>query len=228
MFPFYMGINETKYAWMDEGWATIGEWIISPLIDSSIVDEYGVAPVSRNAGNETDMPIMTLSTETRGAYFYNSYPKPAMGYLYIKDYLGDALFTKALHHFIREWNGKHPLPNDFFYSMNTGSGKDLNWFWKRWFFETGTPDLAIGTVKNNGKNYTVTVIAKGTMPVPVDLTVHYNDGTQLKVHRTIGAWEKGARSVTLSFTAAKPVVKLVLGDPHTPDANIKDNTYEVK
>ena len=30
MFPFYMGINETKYAWMDEGWATIGEWIISP------------------------------------------------------------------------------------------------------------------------------------------------------------------------------------------------------
>jgi len=24
-FPFYMGINETQYAWMDEGWATIGE-----------------------------------------------------------------------------------------------------------------------------------------------------------------------------------------------------------
>ena len=22
MFPFYMGINETKYGWMDEGWAT--------------------------------------------------------------------------------------------------------------------------------------------------------------------------------------------------------------
>ncbi|MFC7669168.1 hypothetical protein ACFQT0_18770 [Hymenobacter humi] len=30
MFPFYMGINETKYGWMDEGWATIGEWLISP------------------------------------------------------------------------------------------------------------------------------------------------------------------------------------------------------
>ena len=33
MFPFYLGTNETKYAWMDEGWATIGEWLISPLID---------------------------------------------------------------------------------------------------------------------------------------------------------------------------------------------------
>ncbi len=35
MFPFYMGINETKYAWMDEGWASIGEWLISKIIDST-------------------------------------------------------------------------------------------------------------------------------------------------------------------------------------------------
>jgi len=46
MFPFYMGINETKYAWMDEGWATIGEWLISPLIDSSIADDYGIMPTN--------------------------------------------------------------------------------------------------------------------------------------------------------------------------------------
>ena len=38
MFPFYMGINETKYGWMDEGWATIGEWVISPMIDPKITD----------------------------------------------------------------------------------------------------------------------------------------------------------------------------------------------
>ena len=44
MFPFYMGINETKYAWMDEGWATIGEWLISAYIDSTIADTYGVLP----------------------------------------------------------------------------------------------------------------------------------------------------------------------------------------
>ncbi|MGH2644936.1 MAG: M1 family metallopeptidase, partial [Chitinophagaceae bacterium] len=43
MFPFYMGTNETKYAWMDEGWATIGEWLISPMIDDTLVDHYGMA-----------------------------------------------------------------------------------------------------------------------------------------------------------------------------------------
>ena len=48
MFPFYMGINETKYAWMDEGWGYHWpEWIISPLIDSNLVDEYGVAPTEK-------------------------------------------------------------------------------------------------------------------------------------------------------------------------------------
>ena len=36
MFPFYMGVNETKYAWMDEGWATLGEWLISPIRDGSL------------------------------------------------------------------------------------------------------------------------------------------------------------------------------------------------
>jgi hypothetical protein len=60
MFPFYMGVNETKYAWMDEGWATIGEWLISPMIDSSLVDPYGVSAVEITAGRETDLPIITL------------------------------------------------------------------------------------------------------------------------------------------------------------------------
>jgi hypothetical protein len=27
-FPFYMGINETRYAFMDEGWATTFEYLI--------------------------------------------------------------------------------------------------------------------------------------------------------------------------------------------------------
>ncbi|RYG43784.1 MAG: peptidase [Chitinophagaceae bacterium] len=227
MFPFYMGINETKYAWMDEGWATIGEWLISPMIDSSIVDEYGVKPYASSAGRETDLPIMTLTTEQNRGNFTNAYPKPAMGYLYVKDLLGDELFTKALHHYITQWQGKHPMPNDFFYSMNEGAGRDLNWFWKKWFFEDGIPDLAMGKVDKKGNTYNVTVELRGNKPVPVDITVYYTDDTTLKLHRTIAAWEK-ASTVTIPFTASKTVKKIVLGDPHTPDSEPKDNVYEVK
>ena len=225
MFPFYMGINETKYAWMDEGWATIGEWLISPMIDSSLVDEYGVAPTADNAGTETDMPIITLSNEQRAAYFTNSYPKPAMGYLYIKDYLGNALFTKSLHHYIAQWNGKHPMPNDFFYSMNKGAGKNMNWFWKKWFFDEGIPDLAISAVKKKGKTVIVTIENKGGKPVPVDLTVSYTDGSREHLHKSIAIWEKGNKTVIISLTAKGIPNKLELYDPHTPDSNPADNIY---
>jgi len=225
MFPFYMGINETKYGWMDEGWATIGEWLISPMIDSSIVDEYGVAAVERTAGTEIDLPVTTLTTQQFGvSMFINSYPKPAMGYLFVKDMLGDELFYKGLHTYFRNWNGKHPIPHDFFNSMNDGSGKNMNWFWKRWFYDEGIPDLAI--TKVSGKQ--ITIQSKGTKPVPVDIMITYTDNSTEKIHRSIAVWEKGNTNITVNATAAKKIKKIVLGSTYTPDVNKKDNEYEVK
>ncbi|MBC6989092.1 M1 family metallopeptidase [Hymenobacter sp. BT491] len=229
MFPFYMGINETKYGWMDEGWATIGEWLISPLIEPSYVDEYGIEPYARAAASEVDLPITTLSTQQTGtAFFLNSYPKPGLGYLYVKDLLGDELFTKALHTYIQNWNGKHPMPYDFFNSMNAGAGQNLNWFWQRWFFDNGYPDLAIANVAKQGTQYQVTVEAKGTKPLPVDLTVTFADNSTQKIHRNVGVWEKGNKTVEVNFPAEKVVKKVVLGSTYVPDNNKKNNVWEWK
>ncbi len=222
MFPFYMGINETKYGWMDEGWATIGEWLISPMIDSTIVDEYGMGAVNQTAGNEIDLPITTLTTQLYGtSMFINSYPKPALGYLYVKDILGDELFYKGLHNYFRNWNSKHPMPFDFFYSMNTGSGKNLDWFWKRWFFDGGIPDLAIGKV--TGKQ--IIIESKGEKPVPVDLTILLADGSTEKIHRTAAVWEKGNKTITVSVSSNKAIKKITLGSTYVPDKNKKDNVW---
>ncbi|MCW3114091.1 MAG: family metallopeptidase, partial [Segetibacter sp.] len=226
MFPFYMGTNETKYSWMDEGWATIGEWLISPMIDSSIVDQYGIAPYENAAGKEVDLPITTLSTQLSGTpYFLNSYVKPALGYLFIKDYLGEELFTKALHYYIQQWNGKHPMPYDFFNCMNTGSGKNLNWFWKSWFFDDGTPDMAITNVKKKGKKYEVTITSKGGKPVPVDLQITLSDNTLMKEHKTIGVWEKGNLSTVVSFKTDHEVTNIILGSTYAVDSNKSDNIW---
>jgi Peptidase family M1 domain len=229
MFPFYMGINETKYAWMDEGWATIGEWIISPMIDTTIVDEYGVAPYEMNAAMEVDLPITTLSTQLSGtSYFLNSYPKPGFGYLYVRDLLGDSLFTKALHYYIQQWHGKHPMPYDFFNCMNSGSGKNLNWFWKKWFFDNGLPDLAIGSVSNKLKSYTVVITSKGSKPVPIDLTITYADKSISKIHRSIEVWEKGNPTVTITIPTTQKITRLELGSSYNVDSDKKDNVFVVK
>jgi hypothetical protein len=229
MFPFYMGINETKYGWMDEGWATIGEWLVSPEIDPSIVDPYGVSAVEQSAGHEVDVPVMTLTPMLTGAAsFTDSYPKPGLGYLYVKDMLGDELFTKALHYYIAQWHGKHPMPYDFFNCMNTGSGINLNWFWKAWFFDNGVTDLAIGKVTNAGLKYSVNIAKVGSKPIPVNLTVYYADGTTELVHKSIAVWATGNKTTGVNFTAKKAVKKLVLGTTYDPDSNKKDNVWASK
>lgn len=229
MFPFYMGVNETKYGWMDEGWATIGEWLISPSIEPTMVDEYGVAQTGATSGSKDDSPVMTLTPDLKGSgSFTNSYPKPGLGYLFVKDYLGDELFTKALHHYISEWNGKHPMPYDFFYSMNEGSGKNLDWFWNRWFFSEGVTDMAIKDVELTNMGYLIKIENKSAKPLPVDLNLEYEDGSQEKVHKTIGIWEKGDTVVEIDIPTSKVLKKVVLGSAHVPDRDGSDNTFHVK
>lgn len=229
MFPFYMGTNETKYGWMDEGWATIGEWIISPIIDSKITDTFGVEAYTESAGREDDQPIISLTTQLSGAsLFTDSYPKPGLGYLYVRDMLGDELFTKALHNYISLWHGKHPMPFDFFNCMNTGAGVNLNWFWKSWFIDGGIPDLGISKVSNNGKDYSVIVNRVGSKPIPIDLIVYYADGTTQQIHQSIKAWTNGEQSYTANFVAKGTVTKIVLGGSYDPDSNKANNTWEAK
>jgi aminopeptidase N len=226
LFPFYMGTNETKYAWMDEGWASIGEWVISPMIDSTIVDRYGVSAYAAGAGKEADLPVMTLSTGQTGlTYFLDAYIKPAMGYLYARDLLGDSLFRKGLHRYMRDWHGRHPMPLDFFGSMNAGSGRNLDWFWKRWFYDDGYPDLAIKEVRHTGRMAVVVVANNGGKPMPVDLTIEFADGNKKSIHRSVGVWEKGERETQVPVGSEKVIRKISLGSTYVPDSFPKDNEW---
>ncbi|MDB4921362.1 M1 family metallopeptidase [Mucilaginibacter sp.] len=229
MFPFYMGVNETKYGWMDEGWATIGEWTISPIIDPKIIDLFGVETYAQSAGKEDDQPVISLTTQLGGTgRFTDSYPKPGLGYLYVKDMLGDELFIKALHNYITQWHGKHPMPFDFFNCMNTGAGKNLNWFWKSWFIDGGIPDLGIGKVSNDQKKYSVIINRIGSKPIPVDLTIFYNDGATRHIHQSVACWAKGEKNYTVNFTAKSTVSKIVLGGNYDPDSNKGNNVWVKK
>lgn len=226
MFPFYMGINQMKYAWMDEGWATIGEWLLYAEMYPGEVDAWGIDEYEEAAGHETDVPVMTLTASLPGNNAHvNSYFKPALGYLYAQDLLGDEKFYRGLHTYIRNWNGKHPTPWDFFNSMNTGSGVNLDWFWKAWFFDRGVPDLAIAAVNFSGGETIVLVEAKGTKPVPIHLTADYSDGSVEEIHYDCSVWRSGDREVRIPLAKKKQVVKLTLAGTHIPDVSPEDNTW---
>ena len=228
LFPFYVGTNETKYAFMDEGWATFFEFFLHPLIDSSIAVDYDMSDVNNSSGTEQDVPIMTLTPQLAGAARYaDKNQKPALGYLYVKEMLGAELFLKAFRFYISNWRGKHPTPYDFFNCMNTGSGVNLNWFWHNWFFEKVVPDLAISKVSHVQQKYSITVSRIGSGFVPVHLTVYYTDGSQLLLGSSIACWASGSKSVVLRFKATKPVKEIVLGTAYDADVNPKDNRWRV-
>ena len=141
-----MGTNETRYAFMDEGWATALEYLIGiSYSGKSSADEnfknFRVKKWINDPSAEQDQPVISMSTQVSGVgYGNNSYGKAALSYLALKDLLGDVLFKKALHHYMSNWNGKHPMPWDFFNSFNTGSGQTLTGF-----FKTGSLPIIILT-----------------------------------------------------------------------------------
>ncbi|PST82958.1 peptidase [Pedobacter yulinensis] len=228
MFPFYMGTNETKYAWMDEGWATIGEWLLSPIIEPAFTDDYGIAPTAQTSGTKNDTPVITPTTQLAGAgSFTNSYPKPALGYLYIREMLGDSLFNKALHHYISTWNGKHPTPHDFFNCMNAGSGRNLNWFWQRWFYASGVTDMGLTAVHKTAAGYSVEVENKSDKPLPVHLRLFFEDGSSTEQRHSVAVWERGDRKIAIPVVTGKRLVKVTMGSTYVPDRAKGDNTFVV-
>lgn len=231
-FPFYMGINETRYAYMDEGWATTLEYLIG--IDENgkeaaenFYKNFRVKRWISDASAEQDQPIITMSTQVSGAgYGNNSYVKSSLSYLALKDYLGDDLFKKALHHYMDNWNGKHPVPWDYFYSMNTGSGKNLNWFFNNWFYSNYYIDLKINDVAQKKGQIIVKADNIGGFAIPFDAVVTYQDQTTEKIHFTPEIWEKNQKQTVFSVKSKKKVKSVLLDGglfmDYTPDDNLKN------
>jgi len=80
-FPFYMGINETRYAFMDEGWATTLEYLIGIAehgkeAADKFYKEFRVNRYINDKSAEEDQPIISMSSQLSGAgYGNNSYGK---------------------------------------------------------------------------------------------------------------------------------------------------------
>jgi len=226
-FPFYMGINEIKYAWMDEGWATFGDFFITNhLHTEEPLRLFGVEQWETDIGGWNDLPIMAGSGQARHpAYFHASYPKPAFFYLMLRDMWGEERFRDVIREYIERWNGKHPTPWDFFNTLEDVSGEDLGWLIRPWFEEYGAPDLAIGAVDREEDTYRIEIVRVGRNPVPIEITVEFEDGTSEVLNESVSAWKDGVGTHTVSVPARGEIRSIVLGNWNTPDANPADNRY---
>jgi hypothetical protein len=229
-FPFFMGTNETKYAWMDEGWAAYIDFMASSALYSTEIIKRNRITAYKNAiGNDLDIPIFAISKYLKSPpYRYNAYIKAAYFYDMLREFLGHERFAKALHEYMARWNGKHPIPYDFFNSMSNASGQDLSWLIKPWFFEYGYFDLAVKDVSVSGDKYKIEIEKKGYYPGGFKLTVTYADGTNEIVSESVAVWKNGANSFTVELLASRKIVKAELWDAIWLDADNSNDIYIVK
>ncbi len=227
-FPFMMGVNERKYAWMDEGWATM----LPFDLQHRLAPEYD--PIARTvqrylrvAGSEYDVPMRVLTSaygaDTRDSYRNEAYNRPGIAYFLLEQMVGKKAFVKMMQEYIRRWQGKHPLPYDFFFTANNLLKEDLSWFWNTWFSGFGYPDLKLEKAQMKDGKLLLKVVKKGLLPVPIKLTIVYSDSSSDVLERSMRVWSKGQNAIELVTEPKKSVLEVKLGDAHIPDADDHDN-----
>ena len=227
--PMIVGNDERRNAWMDEGTTSFNT--------SAAEDEYypgrrwelenyqGYLQITRS---DMEGPIMTWSDFHTNpmAYGIASYAKPATVLWTLRGLLGDSVFAAGYHAFIRRWAYKHPKPWDLFNTFNDVSGRDLDWFWRTWYYETWTLDQAVKDVSLVSGGTKITIEDLGLAPMPVRLTITTADGKVTRTEIPVDVWLTGKRTAETVVKTSSPVVKVEIDAEQVfPDTNRGNNVW---
>lgn len=231
-FPMIVGSNERRYAWMDEGINTY----LNAFAQEARYPGQSAYPLYRRNWEDAvtrgiQSPLMTapdnIDPAALGAIGYR---KPALVLLTLRNHVvGPSAFDTAFREYIRHWAFKHPTPGDFFRSIENGTGEDLSWFWRSFFYSSDVLDIGIDSVamqSSEGQNFVKISLRRFTsVPFPVRLRVAYADGTTEEFSLPVNIWARSNR-----FDAVVPARNRVVGvrlwpDPSVPDWNPANDTW---
>lgn len=228
-FPFYMGINEKKYAYMDEGWAVhlpfeFQNRMAQDQYNREIRTARGYAWI---AGTELDIPLTIPSFQQKGSSYRNSaYSRSSMMYEFLEEMMGTEKFLEAMHLYMERWHGKHPGPYDFYFTMEQVYGEELSWYWMPWAFEWSHPDLAVKSAEVSGDMVKVTVVKAGNIPIPVVVTVDMGEGEEPVTQRMeADVWKDGKTEVEIQLSVKGAPVSVKVGADEIPDTNPDNNVH---
>ncbi len=230
--PMIVGTNERQFSWMDEGFTTFHEndarMDYHPGRNHYFPDQQIYAAVARQR-REGAMMRHAGYHATSVAFTVASYMKPATMLAALRAVLGEEIFYEATRTFIAEWAYKHPYPWDLFNTFERVSGRDLDWFWRSWYYETWTLDQAIEDVRTEGGETIITVRDHGLAPMPVFLAIELASGEVIGRRIPVTSWLNGATTASFTLATDSPVVRVVI-DPESllPDMDVSNNSWAVE
>ncbi|QCR23610.1 M1 family metallopeptidase [Pontibacter sp. SGAir0037] len=149
-FPMIINSDERQWTWMDEGLNTFMQYLAEQEWERNYPSRRGEPKdiVDYMKGDKNmQVPIMTNS-ESVLQFGNNAYGKPATALNVLREtVMGRELFDYAFKEYANRWAFKHPMPADFFRTMEDASGVDLDWFWRGWFYTTDHTDISVEEVK---------------------------------------------------------------------------------
>lgn len=180
-YQMMLGTNESYYAWMDEGFTSYASSeIMSRLFPggdglSTHRGSYqGYLGLARSGEEE---PLTTHADHFRSNFAYGSaaYNKGSvflhqLGYIIGKEQLDSTLLD-----YYKLWRFKHPTAEDFIRVAEKRSGLELDWYLEYWTATTKQIDYSVDSVWIQDGALHVVLSQDGTMPMPVDVAVHWTD-----------------------------------------------------
>ncbi|MGV7105994.1 M1 family metallopeptidase [Flavobacterium sp. U410] len=257
-FQHILASNESKHEWMDEGFTSfISDLAMEQVLPSKKKEGEDQNPFQSAYGNYRylvktgkEQPLSTHADryDYNMAYGIAAYSKGEIFLAQLGYIIGTENLMKTLKRYYYDYKFTHPTPNDIKRSAEKVSGAILDWYLVDWTQTTNTIDYAVQAVDEENGKAKVTLERIGRMPMPIDLLVVYEDGTQetYYIPNTLMRWEKEnpypiERTVlkgwdwafpTFSFEIpkAKADIKAIVIDPSglMADVNLDNNVYEKK
>ena len=180
-FQHVLATNETKHEWMDEGFTSF----ISTLATNKILEEKKEFPLEgayqgyfNLASSGGEMPQSTNANRYYHNYAYerSAYSKGAVFLGQLAYLIGFEKLFDVLRAYYKDWQFKHPLPNDFRRIAERISGLQLQWYLTDWTQTTNKIDYGITSVEGMGLTTSLKLKRIELMPMPLEILVVLKNG----------------------------------------------------
>lgn len=204
-YQMLLATNESLYAWMDEGFTSYGESLVSDYYREQKNKQVtgnaaSTGPASNNlspaelplhhadayasyfslAKSGLEEPLTTHADHfnTNFAYSRAAYSKGEVFLEQLGYIIGADRRDKVLLDYYKEWRFKHPNVNDFMRVAEKVSDMKLDWYKEYWVNTTKTIDYGIDSLWEEKGKTKIRLRMVGKMPMPLDVVLQYKDGSQ--------------------------------------------------
>jgi aminopeptidase N len=141
--------RDWSHGWLNEGFATYFEALFTESakgIDEFRYELYANTQIYMGeAGNRYRRPIVNnVYHEPIDLFDRHLYEKGSLVLHMIRTVLGDALWTKAIHHYVQKHRSTNVTTPDFQRAITEATGRNIDWLFDQYVYRGGHPALKIG------------------------------------------------------------------------------------